>query len=249
MPGLYPARAPGRAVTVPARPTLPRRLATTLRWPPGVALTAWAYIWRTTVLHRREQDGTRDADGPPPWPPGTNLRGVQEPTDGAGALLHRTYRSRIRGSRLDAATAMARIQADPNVVAPGALARFQKAEGDEGRMAVGDEFLIRMPGPWDGPVRCVRADERSFRFATLDGHLEAGQIEWGTGDLGPGEVEFRIESWAAPGDRVSNLLHHHLRMAKEVQLHMWTSVHEQVAQLCGGRLDGGIDIDTRVVER
>jgi hypothetical protein len=235
---------------VPAVPPLPRRLVTALRWPPGVALTAWAYVWRITVLHRREEEGTMALDGPPPWPPGTNLDGVQEPADGAGALLHRTYRSRIRESRFDAAELMARVQADPDVVAPGALAHFQKAMGDEGAMAVGDEFLIRMPGPWDGPVRCVRVDERSFRFATLDGHLEAGQIEWGAGDLDrPGAVEFRIESWAAPGDRVSNLLHHHLRMAKEVQLHMWTSVHEQVAELCGGRLDGGIDIETRIVER
>lgn len=40
----------------------------------------------------------------------------------------------------------------------------------------GDEFVVRMPGPWDGPVRVVRRDESSFRLATLDGHLEAGEI-------------------------------------------------------------------------
>ena len=234
---------------MPARPTLPRRLATTLRWPPGVLLTSWAYIWRITVLHRREAPGTMEADGPPPWPPGTDLEGVQEPRDGTGALLHRTYRSRIRETPMSAEALMERLQADPNVVAPGTLAHFQKAEGEDGRMAVGDEFLIRMPGPWDGPVRTVRVDPRSFRFATLDGHLEAGQIEWGAADLDDGRVEFRIESWAAPGDMLSNLMHHHLRMAKEVQLHMWTSVHERVAKLSGGRLDGGIDIDTRIVER
>jgi hypothetical protein len=234
---------------VPGSPTLPRRLATAARWPPGVALTSWAYIWRTTVLHRRELPGTTEQDGPPPWPQRTDLSGVQEPGDGAGALLHRTYRSRIRDSALGAAALMARIQADPNVVAPGALARFVKTEGAEGRMAVGDEFLIRMPGPWDGPVRCVAVDARSFRFATLDGHLEAGQIEWGAEDVAPGAVAFRIESWAAPGDWVSNALHHRLRMAKEVQLHMWTSVHEKVVKLCDGHLDPGIDIDTRVVER
>ena len=39
-----------------------------------------------------------------------------------------------------------------------------------------------------------------------------------------------------------------LRMAKEVQLHMWTSVIEQTAELAGGRLVRGIDIDTRRVE-
>jgi Domain of unknown function (DUF1990) len=234
---------------VPSPPPLPRRLATALRWPPGVALTSWAYIWRTTVLHRREEPGTMDADGPPPWPPGTDLTDVQQPQDGSGPLLHRIYRSRIRESDLDAAGLMARVQADPNVVAPGALAHFEKTQGDDGRMAVGDEFLIRMPGPWDGPVRCVRRDERSFRFATLDGHLEAGQIEWAADDVAPGVVEFRIESWAAPGDPVSHLLHHRLRMAKEVQLHMWTSVHERVVKRCGGRLTGGIDIATRIVDR
>jgi hypothetical protein len=234
---------------VPARPTLPRRLATAARWPPGIALTSWAYIWRITVLRRRERPGTMAQDGPPPWPPGTDLHEVQEPADGTGALLHRTYRSVVRDSDRDAAGLMAEVQADPNVVAPGALARFHKTSGAEGAMAVGDEFLIRMPGPWDGPVRCVRVDERSFRFATLDGHLEAGQIEWAAADVAPGRVEFRIESWAAPGDRVSNALHHRLRMAKEVQLHMWTSVHERVAKRLGGRLEGGIDIDTRVVDR
>jgi hypothetical protein len=224
-------------------------MATALRWPPGVALTAWAYIWRTTVLHRRERPGTAEVDGPPPWPPETDLDEVREPADGAGALLHRTYRSVVRESELDAAGLMARVRADPNVVAPGALARFHKTSGSEGAMAVGDEFLIRMPGPWDGPVRCVRVDERSFRFATLAGHLEAGQIEWAAEDVAPGRVAFRIESWAAPADRLSNALHHRLRMAKEVQLHMWISVHERVAKRCGGRLDGGIDIDTRVVGR
>jgi hypothetical protein len=234
---------------VPARATVPRRAAAALRWPLGVAQTSWAYIWRTTVLHRRERPGTMAADGPPPWPPGTDLDGVQQPRDGTGALLHRTYRSRIRAGRCDAAALMARLQADPDAVAPGALAHFQKAAGEDGRMAAGDEFLIRMPGPWNGPVRVVRVDERSFRFATLDGHLEAGQIEWAAADVGDGVVEFRIESWAAPGDPVSNVLHHHLRMAKEVQLHMWTSVHERVARFCDGRLTGGIDIDTRIVER
>jgi hypothetical protein len=213
-----------------------------------MALTAWAYLWRTTVLHRRELPGSLAEDGPPPWPPGTDLTDVQEPSDGSGPLLHRTYRSRIRDSRMDAAALMARLKADPNVVAPGTLAHFIKEEGDEGDMRPGDVFLIRMPGPWDGPVRCVHADATSFRFATLDGHLEAGQIEWGAADEGPGVITFRIESWAAPGDAVSHLLHHRLRMAKEVQLHMWTSVHERVARRCGGRLTGGIDIETRVVE-
>jgi hypothetical protein len=37
-------------------------------------------------------------------------------------------------------------------------------------------------------------------------------------------------------------------MAKEVQLHMWTSVLERVAKLSGGRLRAGVDIHTLVVD-
>jgi hypothetical protein len=47
---------------------------------------------------------------------------------------------------------------------------------------------------------------------------------------------------------LSNLLYHHLRMAKEVQLHMWTSFLEQVARLAQGRLTGGVEIISRKFE-
>jgi len=101
-----------------------------------------------------------------------------------------------------------------------------------------------MAAPWDGPVRVIHRTPRSFRFATLDGHLEAGQIEF-RAEPAPEGLRFEIESWARSGDRLSNLLYNHLRMAKEVQLHMWTSFLERVAKASGGRLTGGIDIHTR----
>jgi hypothetical protein len=82
---------------------------------------------------------------------------------------------------------------------------------------------------------------------TLAGHLEAGQIEFRAADE-DGELEFAIESWARSGDRLSNLLYHHLRMAKEVQLHMWTSFLERVAALAGGRITGGIEIVSRKLQ-
>ena len=62
-----------------------------------------------------------------------------------------------------------------------------------------------------------------------------------------GELVFDVESWARPADLASSLLHHRLRMAKEVQLHMWTTVCERVAKLARGRLAGGLEIKTRVV--
>ena len=232
---------------MPDLPTLPPRVTTSARWPVGVLLTAWAYTWRTTPLHRGEVGGSWEEDAPPTLPAGVEHAGVQTPGDGAGPLLHRRYGARILDAELTAEALIARLGADPNRVAPGALAHFVKVEGDDGRMAVGDEFLIRMPGPWDGPVRVIDVTPTSFRFATLDGHLEAGQIEWHASDDGDA-VRFGIESWARSGDRLSDLMHNRLRMAKEVQLHMWTAVIERTAKLAGGRLERGIDIETRRVE-
>jgi uncharacterized protein DUF1990 len=199
-------------------------------------------MWRITPLHRAELAGELAADGPPRLPEGMRHDEVQHPAAGAGPLFHRVYRARIRGARLGPGELVARITADLDRVAPSEFASFDKVVGEEGTMAVGDEYVVRMPGPWDGPVRVVERTPSSFRFVTLEGHLEAGQIRFAAagGDL----LEFRIESWARAGDRLSNLLYHHLRMSKEVQLHMWTSMLERVAKLAGGRLTGGIEIRT-----
>jgi len=231
---------------MPRRPSLGRRLRTATRWPVGVALTSWRYMWRTTPLHRSEAAGELPDDGPPPFPEGVAADEVQPPSAGTGPLFHRVYRARIREAELGPEKLVARITADLDQVAPSEFARFNKVLGHEGAMAVGDEYVVRMPGPWDGPVRVIERTPTAFRFATLDGHLEAGQIRFAAHD---GELlEFTIESWARAGDRLSNLLYEHLRMSKEIQLHMWTSMLEQVAKLAGGRLTGGLEVRTRRVD-
>jgi hypothetical protein len=97
-------------------------------------------------------------------------------------------------------------------------------------------------------VRTIHVDAQSFRFATLDGHLEAGQIEWRAHDTPEGMIAFQVESWARTGDRLSAIAHDRLMMAKEVQLHMWSSVIERVAMYAGGQLARGIDVETRRVD-
>jgi hypothetical protein len=224
----------------------PRLLTTAVRWPAGVLITAWAYTWRVTPLHRREAGGTMEADGPRPLPDGLPREGVQFVEEGHGAYLRRRYRVDVAGGRFTASELVSRLRDDPNQVVPGGIARFRKVEGGDAPLTVGDEFVVRMPGPWDGPVRVIEVTPRSFRFATLEGHLEAGQIEWRATDLGHG-LRFEVESWSRPGDRLSDFAHHRLRMAKEVQLHMWTSVLENVVKLAGGRMCAGVDIETAVV--
>lgn len=197
-------------------------------------------------MHRGEEPGGAD-DVPPGLLGGEAGSDVQRVEDGVGPLFHRLYRARIRDARVSPEALIDRIAGDPNRATPTEFARFLKIRGDEGRIAVGDEFVVRMPGPWDGPVRVTGATPASFRFATLAGHLEAGQIEFRATHADE-MVCFEIESWARSGNRLSNLLYHHLRMGKEVQLHMWTSFLERVAKLAGGRITGGIEITSRKVE-
>lgn len=206
-------------------------------------------MWRTTPMRRKETPGFLPS--PPPellsYPAEIDRDGVQGHEDGAGPLFHRCYRTRIRDSRLSAAELMREVQADPNRTSPTKFARFHRTQGAGGSLRVGDEFVVRMPGPWDGPVRVIDVGRRSFRLATLVGHLEAGQIEfrtWSEEEL----IAFEIESWARSSSPFVNLLYHRLRMAKEVQAHMWISFLERVVDLSGGRMTGGIEIETERVE-
>ena len=223
-----------------------QRLGIVLRWPIGLLLITWRYLWRVTPVYRDDEEGGPE-DLPPPLPDGTDRDDVQGLADGYGALLHRCYTVRLAGSRVTPEQAVRQLAAAPNSAAPKDAAVFVKS-GDEGdEMAVDDEYVVRMPGPWDGPVRVVHRTPTSFRFATLQGHLEAGQIEF-RATCERDELVFEIESWARPGDRVSHLLYNKLLLAKEIQLNLWTETCLGVARNSGGELRGGVRVHTRRVE-
>lgn len=232
---------------MPRRPSAWRRLTTATRWPVGVAFTSWRYMWRTTPMHRTEEPGSMDVDVPPAIPGGVSHEEIQAVSDGTGPIFHRRYRTRIRETALTPAELLERVGANPDAAAPTEFASFQKVLGEKGRLRVGDEFVVRMAGPWDGPVRVVDKQPGCFRMATLKGHLEAGEIEF-RARAEDGLVVFEIESWARSSTRAVHVLYDTVRMAKETQLHMWTSTLEGVVRMAGGRMTGGVDIHTRRVE-
>ncbi|GAA0904840.1 hypothetical protein GCM10009559_72730 [Pseudonocardia zijingensis] len=209
-----------------------------------MALVMWRYLWRVTAVHRSETDGT-EQDRPPPLPADV-AEGLQRDEAGVGPLLRRRYTVRITGASATPDEVIARFAHDPNCGAPSEVAVFEKVDGAGEETGVGDEFLIRMPGPWNGPVRVIGREEDSLRLATLPGHLEAGQIEFRcrTED---GELVFEIESWARSGDRLSHLLYTKLRLAKEMQLNMWVETCLGIARDAGGRARGGVRVGTRRV--
>ena len=228
---------------MPPRPSFRRRWTTAARWPLGIGLASWRYLWRVSAVHRWEMQGSLPQDEEPALPEGVSREMLQTPDDGVGPLVHRIYRTRIVGSAMSPESLMARLKQDLDSVAPSEFATFQKMNGD-GPLTLGDEYVVRMPGPWDGPVRVIAETPTSFRLATLPGHLEAGQIEFRAGH-DHRSLSFQIESWARSGDRFSDVLYSHLRLAKEVQLHMWVSVLGKVAELAHGRSEGGAIVTTR----
>ena len=231
---------------MPRKQSARKRWSTATRWPLGVAYTAWRYLWSTTPIHRWELSGTWAEDAPPELPEGTDISDLLAAESGVGPLIHRVYRTQMVGSPMSPEKLMARIQEDIDCIAPGEFAKFQKENGEKGSLAVGDEYVVRMPGPWDGPVRVISVDSTSFRLATLNGHLEAGQIEFRVGS-DHRSLWFDIESWARSGDRLSDLLYSHLRISKEVQLHMWRSVLGRAVTLAEAAMEGGVVITTRLI--
>jgi hypothetical protein len=226
-----------------AREGRARRLGIVLRWPAGMAFTSWRYLWRTTPLHRLDEQGDQGDCGPSIDAVFHDER-LQRLEDGVGPVYRRWYRVTIEHPKLSARELVDRIAEDPNRPAPVEVASFRKTIGEKGQLAAGDEFVVRMPGPWDGPVRVVDRGPASYRLATLRGHLEAGQIEFRAREDAEG-LHFEIESWTTAGDKLSHVLYSTVRVVKEMQLHMWTHYCERAGKLAGGRLRDGVHVHTR----
>ena len=209
---------------------------------PGMALTTLRYLkHRPTVVHtlvdRPGRPDGPDPDRPMPGDDATLLRR----SHGRGRTYRRVYTVRVRGSQLSPEEVVAMLLQDPNQAAPTEVSVFEPVPG-HGR-SPGDEMAVRMPGPWDAPVRIVERDATSFRFATLRGHMEAGEIQFRAAREGE-HLVFTIESWSRSGDRLFDSIYDKLPLAREMQLHMWVQVCQGVALMAGGRQDGAVRVRT-----
>ena len=73
------------APSMPRSLPLRRRVSSAARWPLGVGLTSWRYIWRTVPMHRTEEPGGPEMDSPPALPAGVaGDEDVQRQEDGTG---------------------------------------------------------------------------------------------------------------------------------------------------------------------
>lgn len=214
------------------------------RWLVGMGLISWRYLWATTPLHRTERRG----DGrPPPLPEEAATYELQPWASGVGPLYHRTFRVRIDGAHKDAATLMDTVIGDMGRLVPREVVQVHEGAAHGRRLRVGERIVVDMPGPWNGPVRVVAVEDRRLQLATLVGHLEAGQIEFrarGEAD----QLVFEVEAWARAATRTVDLLYSHLKLAKEIQLNMWVRFCLAAAVDAGGRVAGGVEVCTEVID-
>lgn len=204
-------------------------------WGSDMATTAARYSVQRIPLYRRDRQ--EDAGEPPdldrelPGDPET----LQRAREGLGPLFHRNYWIVVTDEELGAEELITYILEEPNRVTPTEMARFETLDGRPARdLAVGDELIVRLPGPWNGPVRVVERTPTSFRFATMRGHMEAGEIEFRTSRDPRGFLEFRIESWARSGDPLFHVLYERFPIGRELQQHMWSQFCRRVAAVSGG---------------
>jgi hypothetical protein len=124
----------------------PARLGIVLRWPLGIALVSWRYMWRTTPLHRSEEAGDT-TDLPENWDiaadPGDGRQGLAA---GVGPMLHRSYAVRILHSAMSPAELIEVVTANLDRASPE-MAAFQRTRSSGDQLGAGDEFVVRMPGP------------------------------------------------------------------------------------------------------
>lgn len=154
----------------------------------------------------------------------------QKIKDGYGAVHHRIYSIKIDAPYPQVLKAMRELQTDPNQFSPQILATFEKSKGDPNSLHRDDEFMIKITGPWNGPVRVAEVSENDFRLVTLEGHLEAGEIKFEIKKIDEASTLFAIESLARSKDMIVDFVYDKVPVAKLAQTGMWEAFCKSFAE-------------------
>ena len=170
----------------------------------------------------------------------------QPAAEGTGPKLERRYFIDIERPRHTPAQLMAAVQADVPSFSPGLLADFERTKGTAGTLRVGDEFHIKILGPWNGSVRVTQVSPTAFEFITLEGHPEAGRISFAVRPLDgrPDALRFEICSAARSRDGLVAFAYDTIGGGKLMQEATWVEFCERVAQASGGQVLGPVTVET-----
>lgn len=211
--------------------------------PPFVA----QHVLRQRYLRRRTLDVDVLSDSLPPVLPLTDGTAPQTRDDGCGPIVARTHSVTIRDAQLSAAELMAEFRRAPNRFVPWHIAGFFSNGEPATELAPGDQLVVELPGPWNGPVRVDSATDTELMLITLPGHMEAGHIRFRTSTTADGDIVFEIRSWARAGDELFRRLYLGVRLAHEAQTAMWAHTCDRAVAVSGGRRRSPISSSTETL--
>jgi hypothetical protein len=230
---------PTQRDTEPRRARLGRMLFRVFGWAAGAPLASFRFLRRQRPI---EEVVRQAEETPSPLPAADPDPTHREAHDGLGPVTHRLFRAEFENPRLPAERLIDVVAADPNVISPFEVLRFEKTHGERGDLREGDELLIRMAGPWNGPVKVTKRWEKGFRLAATSGHAQLGQLELRAKEHN-GAVRFEIQT----RERSASGLFHLLRqvgLVRRMQTHTWAHMLEAAAQLAGARPPKKIVVET-----
>ncbi|SMB88021.1 conserved hypothetical protein [Hymenobacter roseosalivarius DSM 11622] len=171
---------------------------------------------------------------------------AQPASTGSGPFFERCYQVSFQHSNQSAAELFHTITCEVERFSPDLLANFEKTKGAGHCLAVGDEFKIRILGPWNGSVRVTEMGADYFELITLENHPEAGQIRFCLRPHPhlPDTLQFEIHSWARSRDGLVAFAYDTLGLGKKVQEQTWRTFCERVADYCGGLPLGPVAVET-----
>ena len=170
----------------------------------------------------------------------------QPAAQGTGPELARRYYLDVARPHLAPAQLMAAVQADLPRFSPGLLADFEQTRGTPGVLHVGDEFHIKILGPWNGSVRVTQVSPTAFELVTLEGHPEAGRIHFEAHALDgrPDALRFEISSRARSRDGLVAFAYDTIGGGKLMQEATWVEFCERVGAASGGQALGPVVVET-----
>ena len=182
----------------------------------------------------------------PPSAVAATTKPEQPAARGTGPQLVRRYYIDVLRPRLGPASLMAPVQADLPRFSPALLADFERTDGEAGALWVGDEFHIKILGPWNSSVRVTEVGATFFEFITLEGHPEAGRIRFETHALDGrfDALRFEVHSVTRSRDGLVAFAYNTLGDGKSMQEAMWVEFYWCVAQASGGPALGLVTVKT-----
>lgn len=161
---------------------------------------------------------------------------------GVGPLLQRDYWGVVLGARASPREVMATVRRYFPSFSPRELASFERCDGRDEALSVGDEIYVRIAVAGTFRVRVTNVTPQSLTLSTEKGHPEAGRITFGCYRNGQGEVVFHIRSRARSNrgrDRAG-----FLATGEVMQTSTWTDFVNRVGAAFGDGIVGFIRAET-----